>query len=457
VSQRPVVPTDCHSRNHGRSWCSWRLVAVLFVLALLPRLISVVAMPNRWLEGRASDAETYWRLTDYWLETGVYGGVQGDNPRRGVPDAYLPPLYPILLAGTALLTGHSLVAVNVVQAVLGALACVFAFYVAALVYADRRIAWLAFIANALYPVLLLWVNFHLTETLYIFLLSGMMLCLTLALKQYRKRYALFAGGLFALTLLTREALVLYLPFLFIFWLVDRVDWREKWMVLGRFSIGALLVFTPWWVRNAIVLDQMVVLTGRMDRSVADLLGFVTPFALPGESSEAIVASFPSSSDDLALAACDARAVYGAISERNVPAGMEHSPAETCCKYRAILRDGVSIGESVALLIACFFETWMHPNGLWSVPGGALQTLYLTAHCGMMAIALVGVVLSLRRRLAWPMILMLVYGTLAHILRGALPRYVLPYMPMVFIFVACALVTGYETLRKRRQSTSEGHT
>jgi 4-amino-4-deoxy-L-arabinose transferase-like glycosyltransferase len=457
VSQNLLTLTDRHTTNHIQTSFSWRLVVILFVLALLPRLVAVAVVPNRWLEGRASDAKAYWRLTDYWLETGVYGGVQGDNPRRGVPDAYLPPMYPILLAGTALLTGHSLVAVNVVQAVLGALACVFAFYVAALVYADRRIAWLAFIANALYPVLLLWVNFHLTETLYIFLLTGMMLCLTLALKQYQKRYALFAGGLFALTLLTREALALYLPFLFISWLVNRVDWREKWMVLARFSIGALLVFTPWWVRNATVLDRMVFLTGRMDRSVADLLGFVTPFTLPWERSEATVASFPSSSDDLALAACNARAVYGAISERNVPAGMERSPAETCCKYRAILRGDVSMGESVALLIACFVETWMHPNGLWSVPGGALQTLYLTAHCGMMAIALVGVVISLRRRLAWPMILMLVYGTIAHVLRGALPRYVLPYMPMVFIFVACALVTGYETLCKRRQLKSEGHT
>lgn len=450
MSQNLLTLTDRHTTNHIQTSFSWRLVVILFVLALLPRLVAVAVVPNRWLEGRASDAKAYWRLTDYWLETGVYGGVQGDNPQRGVPDAYLPPMYPLLLAGTVLLTGHSLVAVNVVQAVLGALACVFAFYVAALVYADRRIAWLTFIANALYPVLLLWVNFHLTETLYIFLLTGMMLCLTLALKQHQKRYALFAGGLFALTLLTREALVLYLPFLFIFWLVDRFDWREKWMVLGNFLIGTLLVFTPWWVRNATVLDQMVFLSGRMDRSVADLLGFVTPFRLPWESSEATMASLPSSSDDLALAACSARAVYGAILERNVPAGMERSPAETCCKYRAILRGGVSIGGSVALLIACLVETWMHPNGLWSVPEGALQTLYLIAHCGMMAIALVGVVISLRRRLAWPMILMLVYGTLAHILRGALPRYALPYMPMVFIFAAAgALWLRGRVLSRRR--------
>jgi hypothetical protein len=135
--------------------------------------------------------------------------------------------------------------------------------------------------------------------------------------------------------------------------------------------------------------------------------------------------------------------------------MERSPAETCCKYRAILRSDGSIEESLSLLAACFVETWLHPSGLWSVPRPIWQTLYLAAHAGMMAVGLAGVVLSLKRRLAWPMLLMLIYGTLAHVTRGALPRYVLPYMPMVFIFVAWAVVLGYDASRWRRKSLSEG--
>jgi len=337
------------------------------------------------------------------------------------------------------------------------LACVVAFYIAVLVYRDRRIAWLAFTASAMYPVLLLWGRFHLTETLYIFFLTAMTLCLTLTLKQYRTRYALLAGGLFALTLLTREALVFWLPFVLVFWLVDRFDWRKKGMALASFLLGTLLVLAPWWVRNAIVLDRMVFLTERMDRSVADLLGFVTPFALPWENSEDALPARASASDDVARAACSAGAVYGAILERNVPPGMERSPAETCCKYRAILRSDVSIGESLSLLAACFVETWLHPGGLWSVPRGILQALYLAAHAGMMSVGLVGVVRSLRRRLAWPMLLMLIYGTLAHVTRGALPRYVLPYMPMVFIFVAWAVVLGHDGMRQRRKSPSEDPT
>jgi 4-amino-4-deoxy-L-arabinose transferase-like glycosyltransferase len=455
ASQGPLTSTDCHTPDRPQPLFSWRMVAILFVLALLPRLAAVVAVPDRWLEGRGGDEAVYWGLADGLLETGVYGGVQGDNPQRGVPDAYLPPIYPLLLAGTALLTGRGPLAVEVVQAVLGALACVSAFYLAVVVYGDRRVAWLAFIAHGLYPVLLLWVNFHLTETLYIFLLTALTLCLTLVLKQYRGRYALLAGGLFALTLLTREALVFWLPFALIFWLLDRFDWRQKGMALASFLLGSLLVLAPWWVRNATVLDRMVFLTERMDRSVADLLGFVTPFALPWENAEAKSPLSASADDDLGYAACTAGAVYDAILERNVPPGMERSPAETCCQYRAILRSDVPLGESLALLAACFVETWLHPTGLWSVPRGLWQTLYLAAHAGMMAVALVGVLLSLKRRLAWPMILMLIYGTLAHVTRGALPRYVLPYMPMVFIFAAFAVVMGYDASRWRRKSSSEG--
>jgi hypothetical protein len=219
-------------------------------------------------------------------------------------------------------------------------------------------------------------------------------------------------------------------------------------------LGTLLVLAPWWVRNVTVLDRMVFLTERMDRSVADLLGFITPFALPWESAEDARPAPSSASDDTARAACTAGAVYGAILERNVPPGMERSPAETCCKYRAILGSDVSIGESLSLLAACFVETWLHPSGLWSVPRGVWQTLYLAVHAGMMAVGLVGVVLSLKRRLAWPMLLMLIYGTLAHVTRGALPRYVLPYMPMVFIFVAWAVVLGYDASRWRRRFPSE---
>jgi 4-amino-4-deoxy-L-arabinose transferase-like glycosyltransferase len=456
VSQSLLTSTDRHATNQPQPSfsCSWRLGAILFLLAVLPRLVAVVAVPGRWLEGRTGDEAAYWGLADSLLETGVYGGIQGDNPQRGVPDAYLPPMYPLLLAGTALLTGHSLVAVDVVQAGLGALACVFAFYVAVLVYSDRRVAWLAFAANAMYPVLLLWGRFHLTETLYIFFLTALTLCLTLTLKQYRARYALWAGGLFALTLLTREALVFWLPFVLIFWLLDRFDWRKKGMALASFLLGTLLVLAPWWVRNVTILDRMVFLTERMDRSVADLLGFVTPFALPWESAEDVLPAPSSASDDAARAACSAGAVYGAILGRNVPPGMERSPAETCCKYRAILRSDVSIGESLSLLAACFVETWLHPSGLWSVPRPIWQTLYLAVHAGMMAVGLVGVVLSLKRRLAWSMLLMLIYGTLAHVTRGALPRYVLPYMPMVFIFVAWAVVLGYDASRWRRRFPSE---
>jgi 4-amino-4-deoxy-L-arabinose transferase-like glycosyltransferase len=437
---------------HPQARFPWRLVAVLFALALLPRLAAVVAVPDRWLEGHAGDAETYWQLADYLLETGVYGGAQGDDPQRSKPDAYLPPMYPLLLAGTALLAGHNPAAVNVVQAMLGALVCVFTYYISTLSHADRRVAWLAFAATAFYPVFLLWIDFHLTETLYTFFLTAMMLCLLMTHKQYQGKYALLAGTLFSLTMLTREALVFWPPFLLVFWLLDRYDWHKKLMALGSFLIGAVLVFAPWWTRNAVALDCMVLTTERMDRALISLVEFAAPFDLHWDNLCAGSLT-PSSSDELTRAVCDAGAVYGALFERNTPTEMERSPAETCCKYNVILGKK-SVGESLSLEMACFGETWLHPNGLWSVPKGLPQTLYLAAHIGMMAVGLIGLVISLKRRLAWPMVLMLVYGTIAHVTRGALPRYVLPYMPMVFVFVSCALVSLYDRLRKGRQSAPE---
>lgn len=428
---------------------SRRLIAILFALALLPRLAAVVAVPDVWLEGHGTDAETYWRLAEHLLETGVYGGVQGEGAQRGVPDAYLPPIYPLLLAGATLLFGSGAAAVNVVQALLGALACVLVFYVAILAFADRRTAWLSFIANASYPILLLWVNLHLTETLYILLLNGMVLCLTLTLKRYRPGYALLAGVLYTLTMLTREALVLFLPLLVLFWLIDRYDWRRKGIALASFLLGVLIAFAPWWVRNATVLDRMVFTTGRVDRHLRELIAFVTPFDLPWEQPGVSLSAPQEEASGVPVDACSAGAVYGAFLERSVPQGMERSPAETCCRYHALLRPDASPAESFSLLVACFVETWLHPNGLWSVPGGAAQGLYLLAHGSVMLAALVGMVISLRRREAWPMVLLLIYGTVTHVTQGALPRYVLPYMPLVFVFAARALLAGYDALRRRR--------
>ena len=259
---------------------SRRLLAGLFLLALLPRLALVIVFLKlplglddmfqydmlgrslaagqgyRWY-GRSDVA----RLRPY-LET--YYAI--DLPTAAVPEngyttTFRPPGYPFFLGAVYVAAGltHRLAAVRLIQAVLGALLAPGTALLAAALGLRPNAARAAGLALALYPVLWMYPIGLGSENLFLpVLLLGLLLTLA-ADRSGRKATAALAGGILGYATLTRGALVLFLP-LAAFWLVwplaRRAGTARTRLRLGAvFAAAAAVVLTPWILRNSLLLGR----------------------------------------------------------------------------------------------------------------------------------------------------------------------------------------------------------
>ncbi len=178
------------------------------------------------------------------------------------PTAWLPPVYPLLLAGTfrifGIYTFHAFIAAASLNIIFVTFACVPIFF------AGKRIgglgvaagaAWLwAIFPNAiLIPIESMW------DASLAALLVATIFWATLALAQSsRVRDWCGYGLLWGVTLMTNATLVALLPLL-LAWLVYRAHKQQRpWFARAALSIGiVVLCCLPWTVRNYRVFHSFV--------------------------------------------------------------------------------------------------------------------------------------------------------------------------------------------------------
>ncbi len=187
----------------------------------------------------------------------------------GHPTAFVGPGYPLFLAAL-LRIGADPLAIGVVQACLGAASALVAGLAAgelarAIELDPRQRAWVAALsafAVALYPHLVFWAGYVLTETLFVFLASASLLAMVAAIRRAEGRLALAAGLLGSFAALTRPSFLAFLAAGAAWWLVSSVRrswWREVALPL-LFILGALLPLASWTARNALTLGSPVLAT-----------------------------------------------------------------------------------------------------------------------------------------------------------------------------------------------------
>jgi tetratricopeptide (TPR) repeat protein len=242
--ERPA-PTTTSPPAHG-----WRLEAIVFVVALVVRLLYLAFLSTTPLfDILVGDAERYhqWALA-------IAGG---DWMSRAEGVFYQAPLYPYLLALVYAVTGHSLWAVRLLQAALGSAAC------ALLARAGRRAyspaaGMLAGLGLALWAPALFY-----DGLLQKSVLDGFFLALLLALSARfaaDRRLAIGIGRALAIGaalggfVLSREnALAIAAPLLV--WLAMRrpgIPWRQRLAAPALAIAGMAAVLTPVAVRNLAV-------------------------------------------------------------------------------------------------------------------------------------------------------------------------------------------------------------
>jgi len=231
------------------------LVAILALAALLR--LAVIAADGGY--SPQNDAFEY----DYYAHSIADGNGYPESGylRQGGPTAIRGPGYPYLLGAVYATSGDSRTAGRLAGAALGVLA-VFLIYLVGRRIWGRRVGLIAGALAAVFPPLVLLSRELWSETLFLPLELGAVLC---ALEFRRSggllRWAAAAGALCGLALLTRNTAAPLLVCIPLGMLVaparlSLASLRAPLLVLGV----AALVVVPWSIRNAAEFDRFVPVT-----------------------------------------------------------------------------------------------------------------------------------------------------------------------------------------------------
>ncbi|HYM56647.1 MAG TPA: glycosyltransferase family 39 protein [Solirubrobacteraceae bacterium] len=246
-----------------------RAVWILLAAALVIRLLYVVATPGYVLVHDAKDYDRHARSI-------AIGHGYADSVRPSRPTAFRPPGFPVLLAGVYKVAGveraqeaRRVLPARIVQAVLGTLIVGLVGLLAAQLW-DRRVSLVATALAAVYLPLILVGGSVMSEPLFAaLLLSALAAALAHRESGHRFRFALLAGFLAGLTILTRaNAGVLLAPLAYAVWnATPRLSWRALAPPAALVAM-AILTVSPWTIRNALELHEFVPVSTQLGSALA---------------------------------------------------------------------------------------------------------------------------------------------------------------------------------------------
>ncbi len=194
------------------------------------------------------DAASY----DRWAGRIAAGDLAGDTV------FYQAPLYPYFLGSLYALLGRDLMAVRVVQALIGSLTCVLLYFLTRELF-SRREGILAGLIASLYGTLVFQDAMILKSVIVFPFLAGALLRLTHALESGKKTHFAQAGLLLGIAVCGRGNLLFALPLLAL-WIVFRVERPGRGRALREavlFLVGAAFAIAPVTTRNRLVAGDWV--------------------------------------------------------------------------------------------------------------------------------------------------------------------------------------------------------
>lgn len=179
---------------------------------------------------------------------------------RTLASAYMPPAYPVFLWALTSVVGTGpagIVAVEVVQVLLGVLGCWLMLAIGRELF-DERTGLLAALGFAVYPLLAFTPSQISAAALYVVLFLLFLWLMARAVRTGRLGDVALAGVLFGLNVLARAEFVLFLPLALGWFWAARTP--RRWRAVGVLAACAVVVLVPWTVRNAVVLGKATPLT-----------------------------------------------------------------------------------------------------------------------------------------------------------------------------------------------------
>jgi Dolichyl-phosphate-mannose-protein mannosyltransferase len=229
----------------------WRHAAAhplttIFGLALLVRLINVACLAGNEAFFAESDTYAYWALGDALAKPGGFWPALWSMTDR-------MPLYPLLLASVQRAFGDAPRVVALIQAVIDAGTCTAIAALGAMI--SPRAGWLAGILAAFCLTLVVMSSQILTDTLFLFFFTLMLLAGAHFLRRPAAATALLAGLAGGLALATRPAVAVLLaaavPLVFAIALLQRRAVMPALVAAVVFTVAAAAPIAPMWLRNVI--------------------------------------------------------------------------------------------------------------------------------------------------------------------------------------------------------------
>lgn len=253
----PAPATKSSRRTDGR----WTLA--LFLLALLPRVVHLLTF-------RDSPFFSILVLDPLMYDEWGWALARGEGPVGRV--FFQDPLYAYFLAAVYSVFGHRYLPVAAIQLLLGALVAPLS-YMAARPWFGRPAACVAGVVSALYVPAIYYDGLVLKTSLGLFLVAALLASLSLAVRRRSPLLWGVAGVVLGLGCLTRGNLVLLVPVVAVWALVDtpsgadeRIGLRgrlidpARWSVVGALLLGCALVLIPTALRNRAVGSEWVLTT-----------------------------------------------------------------------------------------------------------------------------------------------------------------------------------------------------
>ncbi|MBN1565179.1 MAG: phospholipid carrier-dependent glycosyltransferase [Anaerolineae bacterium] len=446
-------------RSHNRL-----LIAILFI-ALVLRLGYALAQDHDAPYTKRG-GDTVW-----YLQNG-YTLVTGDDPTGRHLMERLPtaPLYLIFIGASQAIfspDATAIIVIRIVQALLSTATVYFAYRIARQISGKEGIGLLTAAILAISPVLILETAQILTETLYVFwIMAGLMVYMDavdsslLAMHgegpgvRFLFRWLALTGILFGLATLTRAVLLLF-PLGLAIHLVLARGWRTGLKHAAILLVAYSLVVSTWTVYNL----------ARWNRLVIGAEGMASFIYVGSRGWDAPQEVDQNLSEDLGVEDDDTEAIKNPddylTAAQNViaddPTGyIAHRVKELADAYLQPHGTVILGGESLKNLARDWSKDDRSPGGLIDLmrsehfwPKLALYVF----HFGGLLLAVAGMWLTRAQwRFTLPLIGFIAYTTLLHLVMLALPRYIFPIYPVVWILAAVALGMMWQRIQQRPVAT-----
>lgn len=246
----------------------WWILSGILILAL--GLRAVIFMKYLHSFNLQTDAKNYFLMSHQLVDKGIFGywfdgNKFGGSP--GVSNARVTPGYPLFISIAYFIFHNPYLQITVTRLfqvfIGGFLTPLLGFLFAKRAMKRNDIALVTAFFMAIYPTYIFSTIQLLTEVLSLFTMLLYFYFMLLGFEKKKLYLNVLAGGLFALHILVRPAL---LPMFIVPFIFAGLEWKkggrtELVKIFVQTLAGFVLVMSPWWIRNYLVLHQLILTAG----------------------------------------------------------------------------------------------------------------------------------------------------------------------------------------------------